>query len=112
MNKAEALQKIKELEKFIEDFDSKITLDMIKPGALFVWNGSVSGEFIVLICEPDITHPTKKWRIGGVSKNPFSLYNSPIRTTNEMIDYLRNGLRSGNDIKSRDEYKFVKFLEI
>ena len=87
----EAVQKIKELEQVIAELDSRIiTLDMIKPGAVFLYVSPMSGiaakDSVTLIKTTD-----DRFLLGGCRYNPFYGYDSPPRTVIEMLDYLSDG---------------------
>lgn len=82
MNKQEALNKIEELKKYVEELDKpKITIDMIKPGAVFLYNGPHAKEPVTLIRTAD-----DRWYMGGCCFNPFYAYSGVVNGVSK--DYI------------------------
>lgn len=87
MNKQEALNQIEKLKKYVEEFDKpKITIDMIKPGAVFLYIGPHSDMLVTLICAAG------GWYLGGRHFNPFSMYGGAVcgLTRDEMFAYVKD----------------------
>lgn len=93
MNKQEALQKISELQEYIKDLDKpKITMDMIVPGAVFIWDNPTAKDYVTVISGGG------KFYLGGRWANPFSMFFAGGKyafTQEELFNYLN------------DDYKFV-----
>lgn len=95
MTKEDALRRIEELKRYVEDLDKpKVTIDMIKPGAVFIWNSKLANEPLTIIGNES----DDEWLIGGVNNNPFHLYSTSLSrkcdtykiTKAEMVDRLIN----------------------
>lgn len=99
MDKQDALQKIEELEKYIQEalqdieelkkYTQKpnITDDMIVPGAFFGFikeNGEIHDEHITLIY--DLVGD--EWFMGGCNKSQYILYNHLAMSKKETIQFL------------------------
>lgn len=81
MNKNEALQKIEELKKFIEEIDSqKVTIEQIVPGACFKTQYN-KGVVLMEDC-------TGRFICGGLDGNTYRIFVDQPRNTVDMLSHL------------------------
>lgn len=89
---------IEKLNKKIEEAKPKITIDMIVPGAQFMYDHPTNFNKRIIItliknCNDYL------WYISGARDSVFQIYLCKGRTTDEMFEYLVN------------DHLFVKYLE-